>query len=178
MRAALFRLFCRLPRQFFAGAVTSIPAFVVLFRGFFDLAPNCRMVALDLSQHLAGAAIGESMLFLIRSDEEHIAGEIIGMEWLWTWGGECFGYREGDYLWTYDGKHVGCFHDDELYAPDGSYLGEIKQGNRLVIDRSKYGRSKTQFKRSIDRLALPQCENCQPLTLYLGHKDFPLPDAF
>jgi 4-fold beta flower protein len=107
-----------------------------------------------------------------------IAGEIISMEWLWTWGGECFGYREDDYLWTYDGKHVGCFRGDELYAPEGSYLAEIKQGNRLVIDRSKYGRSIPQFKRSMDRLTCPRCENYPPLTLYLDHKDFPSPDAF
>jgi hypothetical protein len=106
------------------------------------------------------------------------AGEIIAMEWLWTWGGECFGYREGDYLWTYDGKHVGCFHGEELYAPDGRYLGEIKQGNRLVTDRSKYGRSKPPFRRSIDRLACPRYDNYPPLTLYLSHKDFPSPDTF
>ena len=45
------------------------------------------------------------------------------MDWLWTWGGRCFGYRDGDDLWTYDGRHVGRFHDDEVYAPDGQYLG-------------------------------------------------------
>jgi hypothetical protein len=105
-------------------------------------------------------------------------GESVAMEWLWTWGGECFGYREGDYLWTYSGKHVGCFHGDELYAPDGWYLGEIKQGNRLVIDRSKIGQSKPRFTRSIDRLARPRYDDSPALTLYLSHKDFPSPHIF
>jgi hypothetical protein len=100
------------------------------------------------------------------------------MEWLWTWGGECFGYREGDDLWTYGGKHVGCFHGLELYAPDGWYLGEIKQGNRLVIDRSKSGRTVPPFTRSIDRLACPRYGDYPALTLYLGHRDFPSPDGF
>ncbi|NSW84553.1 MAG: hypothetical protein HPY90_15220 [Syntrophothermus sp.] len=57
-------------------------------------------------------------------------------QWLWTWGGRCFGYRDGDDLWTYDGKHVGRFIGDEVYAPDGSYLGEIKDG-RLITNLSK-----------------------------------------
>jgi hypothetical protein len=26
------------------------------------------------------------------------------MDWLWNWGGECFGYREGDRLFTYFGS--------------------------------------------------------------------------
>ncbi len=26
------------------------------------------------------------------------------MEWLWTWGGTSFGYRDGDNLWTHDGR--------------------------------------------------------------------------
>jgi hypothetical protein len=36
------------------------------------------------------------------------------MRWLWTWGGICFGYRDGEDLWTYDGHHVGKFHADEV----------------------------------------------------------------
>jgi hypothetical protein len=39
------------------------------------------------------------------------------MQWLWTWGGVSFGYREGDNLWTHDGRHVGRFHGIEVYAP-------------------------------------------------------------
>ena len=106
------------------------------------------------------------------------ASEFVAMRWLWTWGGECFGYREGDYLWTYSGKHAGCFHGDEVYASDGWYLGEIKQGNRLVVDRCKSGQLKPQFTRSIDRLACPRHDNYPALTLYVSHKDFPSPDTF
>lgn len=59
------------------------------------------------------------------------------MEWLWTWGGRCFGYRDEDDLWTYDGKHVGRFSSDEVYAPDGQYLGEIIRGKRLITNKGK-----------------------------------------
>jgi hypothetical protein len=100
------------------------------------------------------------------------------MEWLWTWGGKCFGYREGDHLWTYSGKHAGFFHGDEVYGPDGWYLGEIKQANRLVTDRSKYGWSKPPFSRAIDRLACPRYGDYPGLTLYFNHRDFPSPDTF
>jgi hypothetical protein len=102
----------------------------------------------------------------------------IAMHWLWTWGGECFGYRENDNLWTYNGKHVGCFHGDEVYAPDGWYLGEIKRGNRLVIDRSKSAQSKPCLVRCKDRLTCPRLDYSPPLTLYLSCKDFPSPETF
>jgi hypothetical protein len=106
------------------------------------------------------------------------ACEFFAMQWLWTWGGECFGYREGDDLWTYSGKHVGCFHGDEVYAPNGWYVGEIKQGNRLVVDRSKSERVKAQFTRPLDRLICPRYHDYPALRLYLNHKDFPSPDTF
>jgi len=59
------------------------------------------------------------------------------MEWFWTWGGRCFGYRDVDDLWTYDGRHVGSFRDNEVYACDSRYLGEIMSGNRLITNKSK-----------------------------------------
>lgn len=31
------------------------------------------------------------------------------MDWLWNWGGECFGYRDGESLFAYFGKEVGRF---------------------------------------------------------------------
>jgi hypothetical protein len=36
------------------------------------------------------------------------------MDWFWNWGGECFGYREGDSLFTYFGKEVGRFDGEEI----------------------------------------------------------------
>ena len=57
------------------------------------------------------------------------------MDWMWTWGGESFGYRDGDDLWTHDGKHVGRFFGAEVYARDGTYLGELKNTNRLISSK-------------------------------------------
>ena len=31
------------------------------------------------------------------------------MDWLWNWGGKCFGYRDGESLFTYFGKEAGRF---------------------------------------------------------------------
>lgn len=36
------------------------------------------MIAFDLGENFAGAGRGESVLFLVRADEEYIAGEVIG----------------------------------------------------------------------------------------------------
>jgi hypothetical protein len=66
------------------------------------------------------------------------------MQWLWTWGGQCFGYRDGDNLWTHDGYHFGRFHGDEVYGPDGHYLGELKNETRLITNKlKKRNRKKT-----------------------------------
>ena len=35
------------------------------------------------------------------------------MDWFWNWGGECFGYREGDSLFTYYGLEVGRFDGEK-----------------------------------------------------------------
>lgn len=43
---------------------------------------------------------------------------------LWTWRGQYFGYRRGDFLWTKAGAYVGRFWGNDLYAPCGRYLGE------------------------------------------------------
>ena len=39
--------------------------------------------------------------------------------WLWTWSGTRFGYRQADSLFTHDGVEVGRFHGSEVYAVDG-----------------------------------------------------------
>src|SRR5262250_2901719 len=41
------------------------------------------------------------------------------MDWFWNWGGECFGYRDGDRLFTYFGKEVGRFDSEEIYGSNG-----------------------------------------------------------
>lgn len=66
------------------------------------------------------------------------------MEWLWTWSGRCFGYRDGDNLWTHDGRDIGRFHDDEVYGSDDRYLGEIIN-NRLITNKSKKVQRRSGF---------------------------------
>lgn len=59
------------------------------------------------------------------------------MDWLWNWGGEYFGYREGDSLFTYFGHEVGRFDGEEIFGSNGRYLGEVMSDNRLITSRSK-----------------------------------------
>jgi len=66
------------------------------------------------------------------------------MGWIWTLGGTCFGYRDGDKLWDHEGHHVGTFQGDEVYSLDGRYLGEIKE-NLLIINQSKQARWRAMF---------------------------------
>ena len=54
------------------------------------------------------------------------------MNWMWTWGGKCFGYLDGANLWTHDGKHIGRLVNDEIYGADGYYLEEVRNGNKLT----------------------------------------------
>jgi hypothetical protein len=46
------------------------------------------------------------------------------MDWFWNWGGECFGYRDGDSLFSYFGKEFGRFDGEEIYGSNGRCLGE------------------------------------------------------
>ena len=54
------------------------------------------------------------------------------MEFLWTWSGSFFGYRENDDLWTYTGRHVGQFSNDRIYNKKGICIGVLKNDNRLI----------------------------------------------
>jgi hypothetical protein len=67
------------------------------------------------------------------------------MDWLWNWGGECFGNRNEDSLFTYFDWDVGRFDDDEIYGSNGRYLSEVKNRNRLLTDRSKSNWVKSTF---------------------------------
>jgi hypothetical protein len=99
------------------------------------------------------------------------------MDWLWTWGGTCFGYRNGDNLWTHDGRHVGHFTGDEVYASDGRYLGELKNGNRVISNRSKSSRRKNAFTPLGRRTGYVRYTNYTGYVMYTGHEDFPAPEA-
>jgi hypothetical protein len=95
------------------------------------------------------------------------------MEWLWTWGGRCFGYRHGDDLWTHDGRHVGRFHRDEVYGPDGRYLGELMNGERLIMCRSKAGWRQGAFSLYSRRVGFAKYVNYVGYVMYAGYQDFP-----
>lgn len=95
------------------------------------------------------------------------------MDWLWTWGGRCFGYRDGDDLWTYDGKHVGRFYGDEVYAPDGRYLGEIRSEHRLITKINKQSKRRNTFTAYSRRVGYVKCVDYVGYVMIAGCEDFP-----
>ena len=99
------------------------------------------------------------------------------MEWLWTWGGRCFGYRDGDDLWTYDGRHVGRFRGDEVYGSDGRYLGEVSSRNRLITDKRKKSWRKATFLPYARRIAYVKYVDYVGYVMYAGYEDFPEPEG-
>ncbi len=54
------------------------------------------------------------------------------MDWLWTWGGECFGYRVNDRLFVYHGMQVGRFDATPLPSQIGA-SGAGARGARINI---------------------------------------------
>jgi hypothetical protein len=99
------------------------------------------------------------------------------MDWLWTWGGECFGYRVGDRLFAYDGIQAGRFDGDEVYGADGCYLGEIKSDRRLITHRSKKGWRRSPFAPVRGGSYVRYCKYVA-YVMYAGYEDFPSPDDF
>ena len=99
--------------------------------------------------------------------------EEFNMEWLWTWRGRCFGYREGEDLWTYNGRHVGRFNNDEIYAPDGQYLGEIRNENRLIRNKSKKSKRGNIFTPHTHRAGYTKHADYAGYAMYAGFEDFP-----
>jgi len=95
------------------------------------------------------------------------------MQWLFKWGGKCFGYRNNGDLWTHDGRHVGRFHEDEIYGPDGRYLGEIKNETRLITNKSKKNRRKSSFTSYGNRVGYVKCVDYVGSVMYVGYEDFP-----
>jgi hypothetical protein len=98
------------------------------------------------------------------------------MKWLWTWGGICFGYLEGDNLWTHDGYHVGQLRNDEVFGMDGQYLGEIKNDDRLITNTSKKGRSSFGFSPFMNRVGYVKYVDYVGYVMYVGYEDFPSPE--
>jgi hypothetical protein len=99
------------------------------------------------------------------------------MEWLWTWGGTSFGYRDGDQLRTHDGLHVGRFIDDEIYGVDGQYLGELGDRDRLITRQRKIGRRKAPFRPRMNRMGRLRRINRLGRLMRRGCQDFPAPET-
>jgi hypothetical protein len=99
------------------------------------------------------------------------------MDWYWTWGGECFGYRLHDWLFAYHGLQVGQFHGDEVYGTDGGYLGQVKREKRLITDLGKNHLTKLSFDPVMDA-PYEQYPNRVVFGAYAGFKDFPTPEDF
>ncbi|WP_432359814.1 hypothetical protein [Sporosarcina sp. UB5] len=99
------------------------------------------------------------------------------MKWLWTWGGKCFGYRDGDNLWTHEGKHVGKFYDKEVYGKNGNYLGEIRN-DRLITDQNRRHFRKSSFTPYGDRVAYVKLVDYTGNVMYVGYTDFPSVESF
>src|SRR5262245_62569197 len=98
------------------------------------------------------------------------------MAWLYTWGGTCFGWRDGDDLWTHDGRHVGRFHRDEVYGPDGRYLGEL-QGGRLIRKKGRLDR-RSGFTRRGPVIGRVRNVNLVGSVMLSGYENFPDPEEF
>ncbi|MGR9393934.1 4-fold beta flower protein [Rhizobium leguminosarum] len=97
------------------------------------------------------------------------------MNWLWTWGGECFGYREGDDLWTHDSRHVGRFIGDTIYDCNGRYLGEIMSENRLIRRQGAQFQQGYSFTPWARRPPYVKYVNYVGYVMYASYEDFPAP---
>jgi hypothetical protein len=99
------------------------------------------------------------------------------MDWLWTWGGECFGYRNDEGLFTYYGREVGRFDGEEVYGRDGRYLGEIKSDIRLITCLSKRNWVRGAFGPRMGG-SYARYVNYVGYVMYVGCEDFPGPESF
>lgn len=99
------------------------------------------------------------------------------MDWFWTWGGECFGYRVGDRFFAYFGLQVGRFDGDEVYGADGRYLGEVMNTNRLITSKGKKSWRHSGFS-PIRNGSYGRYGNYGAYGMYGGYEDFPSPDEF
>jgi hypothetical protein len=99
------------------------------------------------------------------------------MDWFWTWGGECFGYRVDDRLFAHHGREAGRFDGDYVYGADGYYLGEIKSEKRLITHRGKKAWRRSPFTPTRRGSYARYC-NYVGYVMYSGYEDFPPPDEF
>lgn len=99
--------------------------------------------------------------------------KINSLNWLWSWGGKCVGYKDEDYLWRYDGHNIGKFYGIEVYSPDGCYLFEQYSNGRLVIDKSKKNNTNEQYAALNTREAIDKKDDISGFALYANFEDLP-----
>lgn len=95
------------------------------------------------------------------------------MDWLWTWGGHCFGYRNGMDLWSCNGQHIGRFFGSEVYGSDGKYIGEILSDDRLITNKIKKRCMRSPFPQPARVAGYAKLANRTGYTMYFGYEDFP-----
>jgi hypothetical protein len=95
------------------------------------------------------------------------------MKALWKWGGEFFGYQDGDGLWTHDGRHVGRFHGDLIFGPDGRYLGELRSNDRLITNRNNGVRRGSSFTPYGRRVGTVPYVGYVGYVMIAGYENFP-----
>jgi len=100
------------------------------------------------------------------------------MQWVWTWGGKCFGYFSDQDLWTYDGKHIGRRQGDDIFGTDGKYLGEVMNENRLITAVSKKSRRGYSFTPFCRQAGYAKYANYAGYAMYAGYEDFPPAECF
>lgn len=98
------------------------------------------------------------------------------MDWLWTWQGKCFGYRDGDNLWTHDGRHVGRFDGDTVFDRHGNYLGELVNKDRLIRKLSPPNIRSSPFTPWTKRVGYVKYTDYVGYVMYAGYEDFPAPE--
>lgn len=98
------------------------------------------------------------------------------MQWLWTWSGKSFGYRDKDNLFTHSGKHIGKFHESEIYDAQGKYLGEM-MNDRLITDTRKNLFLKYPFAPYVGS-SYARYANYAGYAMCAGYQDFSSPDIF
>ena len=98
--------------------------------------------------------------------------------WVWTWGGESFGYIADDALYTHDGRHVGVVDEEEglIFALDGRYIGEFGDDDRLITRESRLGRRRGARRQRRERRARVQRRARTARVMHKGHRDFPSPE--
>ncbi len=92
------------------------------------------------------------------------------MEYLWTWSGRFFGYRQGDNLFSKSGRCVGRFSGDEVYGTTGKYLGELIN-DRLITNSAK--RSWMGDSAPNTTGGIVSSARSTGYAMYAGHEDFP-----